>query len=611
MRAKGADAGKSDDVVNVKRSASAPPSPPNSELTGVSAKGGSGTDVQSNKRMVSHDETVVSQNSLPIPNPPKGLQHDIANLIANAKFHEAYLLSLKKSGESEGLLIQFLLSVAEVVPIPKVSIEDPLVQKLSSSNYQLRLHEFVGSSSSATASRDVIIAIVSIWLWAEHEDCFTQTTAQEEKNDADLSCLWLINLAIDNVLLALAAFFDSRPSGKSDGQSKETPNEKVASIASQALAKQVFLDNRADASFPMLPELNKLLDSLRKDALQAKTQERVLLAALASRCGNMSEAFSNAYVSSIVRAGVALGHENVCEIAQDEECRASTLLPYDFFHDNVGVWEEPCRPASGYHPSIGGDELKKQAHARSVIQKTLKRLQNSLGLKGGIFDGGPYFPMPPTKAKATAPVAPSAAPPLVRTTSGPLKRRGSYEFAGASGSGPSDTLFNPDHHVVPMVWNSNDVSNLPYGQHQLDNDGMPSTSNEKKRKLSHSNDGTPADCAAALTVQNRSTHEVEWEDVANMFFHGGSTRNIDVNYDFGSSDHLGKKKIFAPFVTSFDRTTLASKQEAENDESDSDEDISDETILKRHQDVLDEMKLKLDAALENRKRLSEQRGRKR
>mmetsp|Transcript_5245 Transcript_5245/g.9395 ORF Transcript_5245/g.9395 Transcript_5245/m.9395 type:complete len:1645 (+) Transcript_5245:114-5048(+) len=599
----GTDLGKSDQVADMKRPASAPPSPPSFETNSTTPNDGLPTDVSS-KRIVSQDAATNSERVFAVPTPPKGLRQEIADLIVHAKFHEAHSLSQKKSDESAALLIKFLLSLGAAVPIPKEFIADPLVKKLSSSNYQLRLHEFVGSSSAASASRDVIIAIISIWLWAEHQDCFKQTFF-ERKNQADPSYTWLINLAVDNSLSALATFFDSHPSGKSDGPAKETPNEQVAAIASQSLTKQVFVDRRADATFPILADLLKLLDSLRTDALQVKTQERVLLAALASRCGNMSEAFSNAYVSSIVRAGVALGHENVCEIGQNEECRASTMLPYDFFHDNVGVWEEPCRPATGYHPAVGGDELKKQAHARSVIQKSLKRLQNRHGLKGGISDGGPYFPVAPVNA--SAPLTPSAVPPLVTTSSGSLKRRGSHDGPGVSGPGPSDTVFNPDHSVVPMLWKQNDVANYPYGLHEL---GAPiGMSENKRRKLSHSEE-KPGDQAASLALRHRSTQELEWEDVANMFFHGGSTRNIDINYDFDSNDHLGKKKIFAPFVRAFDRSSLDAEREGEN-EPNSDEDISDEAVLQRHQDVLDEMKLKLDSAFEDRKQLAQQRGRKR
>lgn len=310
-----------------------------------------------------------------------------------------------------------------------------------------------------------------------------------------------------------------------------------------------------------------------------------------------------------MRAGAALGHEHVCEIGQDEGCRASTMLPHDFFHDNYGVWEEPCRPSTGYHPAVGGDELKKQAHARSVIQKSTKMLQNRLGLKGGVSDGGPYFPVP--SKNSSAPPTPSVIPPLLRTPSGSLKRRGSYDSLGAPGPGPQDTTFNPDHYMAPMLWNSNDMGNAPYGHHELGAKPFGSTISEnKKSKLSHPSDGNGKDQAVPLAAQDRSTQELEWEDVANMFFHGGSTRNIDINYDFDSNDHLGKKKIFAPFVRDFNNSTLKSESETGRDSS-SDEDISDETVLQRHQDGLDEMKLKLDAALESRKQQPPQQRRKR
>mmetsp|Transcript_1720 Transcript_1720/g.2909 ORF Transcript_1720/g.2909 Transcript_1720/m.2909 type:complete len:466 (+) Transcript_1720:1450-2847(+) len=451
----------------------------------------------------------------------------------------------------------------------------------------------------------VIIAVISIWLWTEHQDCFKQTF-DERKKEADSIYMRLINLAVDKSLSALATFYDSHPSGKRDGSTKDTSNEQVAAIASESLIKEVFVDSRADATFPVLEDLLKLLDSLRTDALRVKTQERVLLCALTSRCGNMSEAFSNSYVSSIVRAGVALGHENVCEIGQNEECRASTLLPYDFFHDNVGVWEEPCRPTTGYHAGVGGDQLKRQAHARSVIQKSMKMLQNRFSLKGGISDGGPYFPLAPTNASAPSPL--TSIPPLVRTSSGSLKRRAPHDATGVSGTGPSDTVFNPDHSVLPMIWKPNSIANFPYGEHELE--APTGMSENKRRKISQLNSGTPEDQAASLALRHRSTEELEWEDVANMFFHGGSTRNIDINYDFGTNAHLGKTKIFAPFVRALDPSSLEAEREVESEPS-SDEDISDEAVYQRHQDVLDEMKLKLDSAFETRKQHSQPRGRKR
>lgn len=338
-----------------------------------------------------------------------------------------------------------------------------------------------------------------------------------------------------------------------------------------------------------MEDLLRLLDSLRTDALKAKTQERVLLAALASRCGNMTEAFSNAYVSSIVRAGEALGHENVCEFGQDEECRASTLLPYDYFHDTFGVWEEPCRPTSGYYPSVGVDELKKRAHARSVIQKSMKKLQNRLSLKGGILDGGPYFPMKSKKKSKQSTM--TVAPPLQRTPSGSMKRRGSYDSFGQAAQ---ESTFNPEHQVGPMPWSTNHISHFPYGQYEVTDSP---NAGKKKRKL---NDGSAQRDGqiATFAAEHSSTQELEWDNVANQFFHTDAT---EIDYDFSGNVHIGNKKIFAPYVNSFDRSSL----EMSDDEPSSDEDISDETILLRHQKVLDDMKIKLDEALESRKQQSE------
>ena len=76
----------------------------------------------------------------------------------------------------------------------------------------------------------MIIAIVSIWLWAEHQDSLKQALIESGKDNVT----WLINLAIDKSLAALATFFDSHPSGKKDSPTTETPNEQVAAIASQS-----------------------------------------------------------------------------------------------------------------------------------------------------------------------------------------------------------------------------------------------------------------------------------------------------------------------------------------------------------------------------------------
>jgi hypothetical protein len=136
------DLTNSTEVAEIRRPASAPPSPIELNSMTVPMAG-------------------YGVGSFALPTPPKGLRQEIADLIAHAKFHEAHSLSQEKRDESKALLITFLLSLGAAVPIPKEVIADPLVKKLSSPKYQLRLHEFVGSSSSASASRDVSAPILA------------------------------------------------------------------------------------------------------------------------------------------------------------------------------------------------------------------------------------------------------------------------------------------------------------------------------------------------------------------------------------------------------------------------------------------------------------------
>jgi hypothetical protein len=286
------------------------------------------------------------------------------------------------------------------------------------------------------------------------------------------------------------------------------------------------------------------------------------------------------------------------------------MLPFDYFQDNAGVWEEPCRPEQGFHAGLCGVEMKKEAHARSLLRKSMKRLQDQLGLKGGILDGGPYYPVAPIiTSTPTTPTAPS----LMRSLSGSMKQKSSSDYA------PPDAAFNPGHFVPPMNWNINDVSNLPYGQYSLEPVQFSSVGdalNDDKRKEYSQLNGE--DSGISLAQKYRSTHEVKWEDVADMFLHGGNSRQIDINSvlsadqgPLGADEQTGKKKIYAPFVQSFDLSSLeAMFQDLDDSDGDETEDISDETILKAHQGVLDEMKLKLDAALEKRRQQTQQRGRK-
>ena len=89
------------------------------------------------------------------PKRPKELHDEIADLIAGAKFHKAYLLSKQKSYGTDDLLVEFLTSLGAAVPIPKAMIANLLTESLSTSQYKERMRAFVGYNSSASAARDV------------------------------------------------------------------------------------------------------------------------------------------------------------------------------------------------------------------------------------------------------------------------------------------------------------------------------------------------------------------------------------------------------------------------------------------------------------------------
>lgn len=89
----------------------------------------------------------------------------------------------------------------------------------------------------------VIVAIISVWLWVEHKDCCERAIV--ETGDKDPNFMWLITLAIDISLSALAKYFDSLPSYIKDCPTTDSLNQQVAAISSESLSKRVVVDHRA------------------------------------------------------------------------------------------------------------------------------------------------------------------------------------------------------------------------------------------------------------------------------------------------------------------------------------------------------------------------------
>ena len=100
----------------------------------------------------------------------------------------------------------------------------------------------------------------------------------------------------------------------------------------------------------------------------------------------------------------------------------------------------------------------------------------------------------------------------------------------------------------------------------------------------------------------RSTYEISWGDVAGIFQRVELPRKSPSSRTSTKPDHHDSVPppdggiIFAPFCKKFDGVLPS------DDEDEFNEDVSEETVLQSHQLVLDEMKAKLQAFIESKKK---------
>eukprot|EP01083_Nonionella_stella_P219134 785221_1 len=307
----------------------------------------------------------------------------------------------------------------------------------------------------------------------------------------------------------------------------------------------------------------------------------------------MSEAFSKAYTSSIIRAGEVLGYDEVGEIVQNEITKSSSQMPFDILSDASGAWEDPCRPLTGFSKDQTGDELMKRAHARAMIQRSLKKLQDRHQIKGGTSSAGPYS----DSASLSGSKGPSPSPPSRPSprASHSKRRSSSSGIEGLKGMSSAATaaLFAPNHHSVPFILDVTDSENKPYGRHEEIPAGRhrsPSSASRGKRMKT-------AESGQSKKSRSRNTSALDWLSVAEMFQNVTPVEKPNKSNDH--DDHnvavpLGSK-IFAPFCRKMnDPLTLSDHN---SDSEDDEEDLNDDHILEAHQKVLDTIKDKFDTMM--------------
>ena len=529
-----------------------------------------------------------------------------------------------------------------------------------------------------------MVAVILVWLWAEHKESFQRAFAKSGRIDVDPECKWLIQTAVDAAVRALmvdiadavargGSMATALSGGRSKtgalklgGQASTKESERqggpstyvdihVARIVSQGLMSEFGMDDSMvrdrtflfstttnvveahsvivfspqDAALPCYHDLVEYLDETRKCSLRTKSQERALLAAMISRNATMSEQFSHAYTSAMVRAGEALGHEELFEQVQESDLMVSTMMPYDIYSDETGAWEDSCRPEGGFTANLPGEELLRRAHARAMIQKSLRKLQDRHSISGGTPAPGPYTDNP-ADASAIA-----ARPPVQRTpSSGSLKRRSSFSIVSESSfdqtSGTPVTtameMYNPRHSSAPLFFDVDDDENKPYGKHtrgyrersfsfrslsfsgSADDSESTRGRSKKRQKLVRTNSISISprrtDNEGGSSSLPRSTQEIDWVDVAEIFQPvalGPSTPTSRQGDEEGGASF---KTIIAPYCRKVDTPPGMSDDQGDDEE----EDISDEAVLARHRVVLDRMKKKIDKAMEARQQQASRQG---
>jgi hypothetical protein len=580
--------------------------------------------------------TIPSGLQFFVPPAPPEVPTDIASLVLQGRCQEAVKLAGPLAQSQKSSLVGYFCTVGTAVPIPKTLVANLLKERL---NVPPLKSTVLGSIPQS--SRDAAVATILLWLWKCHEQCFQRAFVKSGRIDVEPECKWLVSAAVEKAASSLGQALEDKSSRsstplaislmaiKSKGSSSQKTNQDkgsesfvtarldllVVSIVSKGLLAGLKVNAQADASLPNFNDMLDYLDETRKCALHSKSQERALLAALISRKATMSLSFSHAYVSSMVRAGEALGHGDLFEVVQNEEVNVSTMIPYDVFTDETGAWEDPCRPPNGFNANLTGDDLMRQAHARAMIQKSLKKLQDRHNIKGGTQVPGAYTD-PPNAGTGSDSKA-SANSSGGSTPRGWLKRRSSFseppvQPGTGSGAATSWALYDPKHFSAPLEWKPDHMGNTPYGKHNSATRPRSLSLSQFSLKLPSKGRGKrSASVGVSSFVEpikepkpddgpvKRSTREIPWVDVAGIF------QNVALQVTPKQPEvpvTPRGRTIFAPYVREVDFEDVDAISE---DESDEEEDLRDEMVLGRHQVVLDRMKEHLSTFLAARQTTQE------
>lgn len=135
-----------------------------------------------------------------VPPAPIGISSDFATAVLAGKCHEAISVSVYRDLAVEGLrVVNYITLVGMAVPIPKTVVMNPLKERMNALVFK---NSNVGSMPAS--SRDIIAAVILLWLWRNQEGCFQRAFAKSGRIDVDSECKWFVNTAINKAVTALS-----------------------------------------------------------------------------------------------------------------------------------------------------------------------------------------------------------------------------------------------------------------------------------------------------------------------------------------------------------------------------------------------------------------------
>jgi hypothetical protein len=135
-----------------------------------------------------------------VPEAPPGISTDFATVVLAGRCHEAIGVSVYRDLACEGLrVVNYITSVGMAVPIPKTVVMNPLKDRMNGLVFK---NSNVGSMPAS--SRDIIAAVILLWLWRNQEGCFQRAFAKSGRIDVDPECKWFVNAAVNKAVTAIS-----------------------------------------------------------------------------------------------------------------------------------------------------------------------------------------------------------------------------------------------------------------------------------------------------------------------------------------------------------------------------------------------------------------------